>query len=112
MKPPLSGDKLNLDCEDPEERADDTDRHEDDKNPGDLDFVLNELIDKIEVHQAEKVNGVWRQRLTIHYNCVGVITLPDTATIQAPHVTMNTRQGVYVTYEPDTPSPAAETASA
>ena len=74
--------------------------------------MLNELIDKIEVHQAEKVNGVWRQRLTIHYNCVGAITLPDTATIQAPHVTMNTRHGVYVTYEPDTPSPAANTASA
>ena len=74
--------------------------------------MLNELIDKIEVHQAEKVNGVWRQRLTIYYNCVGAITLPDTATIQAPHVTMNTRQGVYVTYEPDTPSPAADTASA
>ena len=50
--------------------------------------------------------------LTIHYNCVGAITLPDTATIQAPHVTMNTRQGVYVTYEPDTPSPAADTVSA
>lgn len=74
--------------------------------------MLNELIDKIEVHQAEKVNGVWRQRLTIHYNCVGAITLPDTATIQAPHVTMNTRRGVYVTYEPDTPSPAVGTASA
>ena len=74
--------------------------------------MLGELIDKIEVHQAEKVNGVWRQRLTIHYNCVGAITLPNTATIQAPHVTMNTRQGVYVTYEPNTPSPAADTASA
>ena len=74
--------------------------------------MLNELIDKIEVHQAEKVNGVWRQRLTIHYNCVGAITLPDTATIQAPRVTMNTRRGVYVTYEPDAPSPAADTASA
>lgn len=74
--------------------------------------MLNELIDKIEVHQAEKVDGIWRQRLTIHYNCVGAITLPDTATIQAPHVTMNTRQGVYVTYEPDTPSPAADTTSA
>lgn len=47
----------------------------------------------------------------LHY-CVGAITLPDTATVQAPHVTMNTRQGVYVTYEPDTPSPAADTASA
>lgn len=67
---------------------------------------------KYEDEQAEKVNGVWRQRLTIHYNCVGAIALPDTATIQAPHVTMNTRQGVYVTYGPDTPSPAADTASA
>lgn len=74
--------------------------------------MLNELIDKIEVHQSEKVDGIWRQRLTIHYNCVGAITLPDTATIQAPHVTMNTRQGVYVTYEPDTPAPAADTVSA
>lgn len=74
--------------------------------------MLNELIDKIEVHQTEKVDGLWRQRLTIHYNCVGAITLPDTATIQTPHVMMNTRQGVYVTYEPDTPSPAAETVSA
>ena len=46
--------------------------------------MLNELIDKIEVHQAEKVNGVWRQRLTIHYNCVGAITLPDTADNPGP----------------------------
>ena len=74
--------------------------------------MLNELIDKIEVHQAEKVNGIWRQRLTIYYNCVGAITLPDTATLPAPSVTINTRQGVYVSYEPDTPTPAADTASA
>lgn len=74
--------------------------------------MLNELIDKIEVHQSDKINGIWRQRLTIHYNCVGAISLPDTATIQAPHVTINTRQGVYVTYEPDATSPAAETVSA
>ena len=33
--------------------------------------MLNELIDRIEVHQAGKVNGEWVQKLTIHYNCVG-----------------------------------------
>lgn len=36
----------------------------------------NELIEKIEVHQAEKIDGVWEQRLTIHYNCVGTIFIP------------------------------------
>ena len=30
--------------------------------------MLNELIDRIEVHQAEKVDGEWIQRFTIHYN--------------------------------------------
>ena len=34
---------------------------------------LNELIERIEVHQAEKADGVQVQRLTIHYNCVGTI---------------------------------------
>jgi len=60
--------------------------------------MVNELIDYIEVHQAEKVNGVWEQRLTIHYNCVGVIDIPETLPIPAPAVTMNTRKGVYVSY--------------
>ena len=35
--------------------------------------MLNELIERIEVHQSEKVNGVYVQKLTIHYNCVGSI---------------------------------------
>ncbi|WP_156991155.1 DUF4368 domain-containing protein [Caproicibacter fermentans] len=35
--------------------------------------LLNELIDHIEVHQAEKVNGIYVQKLTIHYNCIGSI---------------------------------------
>ena len=60
--------------------------------------MVNELIDHIEVHQAEKVDGVWEQRLTIHYNCVGVIDIPDSLPIPAPEVTMNTRKGVYVSY--------------
>ncbi len=60
--------------------------------------MVNELIDRIEVHQAEKVDGIWEQRLTIHYNCVGVIDIPETLPIPAPEVTMNTRKGVYVSY--------------
>ena len=60
--------------------------------------MVNELIDRIEVHQAEKVNGVWEQRLTIHYNCVGVIDIPEALPIPAPEVTMNTQKGVYVSY--------------
>ena len=31
--------------------------------------MLNELIEKIEVFNAEKIDGVWEQRLRIHYNC-------------------------------------------
>ena len=57
--------------------------------------MLNELIDKIEVHQAEKVNGIWRQRLTIHYNCVGAITLPDTAALPAPEAPIETDRSTH-----------------
>ena len=39
--------------------------------------MLNELVEKIEVFNAEKVNGVWEQRLRIHYNCVGTIEIPS-----------------------------------
>ena len=62
--------------------------------------MLNELIESIEVHQAEKINGVWEQRLTIHFNCVGVIDIPDNMTVPHPRVTMNTRKGVFVNFQP------------
>lgn len=62
--------------------------------------MLNELIEKIEVHQAEKVDGVWEQKLTIYYNCVGAIFIPDTDSLPIPDVTVNTRRGVFVTYAP------------
>ena len=62
--------------------------------------MLNELIDRIEVHQAEKIEGEWVQKLTIHYNCIGALFIPDTDTLPVPDVTVNTRRGVYVTYEP------------
>ncbi len=40
--------------------------------------MLNELVNHIEVHQAEKINGEWVQKLTIYYNCVGALLIPDT----------------------------------
>ena len=62
--------------------------------------MLNELIEKIEVHQAEKVDGVWQQKLTIHYHCVGVVSIPQALPLPMPDITMNTRKGVYVSYVP------------
>ena len=62
--------------------------------------MLNELVNNIEVHQAEKIDGEWVQKLTIHYNCVGALFIPDTEALPTPEVTVNTRRGVYVTYEP------------
>ena len=64
--------------------------------------MLNELIEKIEVFDAEKVDGVWEQRLRIHYNCVGAIEIPDLIPLPAPEVSVNTRKGVVVNYAPST----------
>ena len=61
--------------------------------------MVNELIDHIEVFQSEKIDGEWVQRLTIHYNCIGALFFPDTDTLPVPDVTVNTRRGVFVTYE-------------
>lgn len=60
--------------------------------------MLNELIDHIEVHQAEKVDGVHVQKLTIHYNCVGSISMPDALLLPEPDVLIQTRKGVAVSY--------------
>ncbi len=63
--------------------------------------MLNELIQKIEVFNAEKAEGVWQQRLIIHYNCIGSIEIPDVLPLPAPEVSENTRKGVIVNYMPD-----------
>lgn len=60
--------------------------------------MLNELIEKIEVHQAEKIDGKTIQHLTIHYTCVGDIDIPELAKIPANDVSVNTRQGVDINY--------------
>ena len=62
--------------------------------------MLNELIEKIEVFNAEKIVGVWEQRLRIHYNCVGTIEIPTVLPLPIPEVSVNTRKGVVVNYAP------------
>ena len=62
--------------------------------------MLNELVEKIEVYNAEKIDGVWEQRLRIHYNCVGEITIPKMLPLPIPDVTVNTQKGVFVNYIP------------
>ena len=62
--------------------------------------MLNELIEKIEVFNAEKIDGVWEQRLRIHYNCVGTIEIPTVLPLSIPEVSVNTRKGVVVNYAP------------
>ena len=62
--------------------------------------MLNELVEKIEVYNAEKIDGAWEQRLRIHYNCVGEITIPKMLPLPIPDVTVNTRKGVFVNYAP------------
>ena len=52
------------------------------------------------IADAEKVNGVWEQRLRIHYNCVGTIEIPSALPLPTPDVSVNTRKGVVVNYAP------------
>ena len=60
--------------------------------------MVHELIDRIEVHQSEKIDGIHIQRLTIHYNCIGAVNIPET--LSMPEITVNTRKGVFVKYVP------------
>ena len=60
--------------------------------------MLYELIERVEVHQSEKVDGVYVQKLTIHYRCIGDISFPDMLTL--PEISVQTRRGVTVNYLP------------
>ena len=60
--------------------------------------MLSELVNCIEVYQAEKIDGVHTQKLKIHYNCVGSIEIPKVLPLPAPEVLIQTRKGVAVSY--------------
>ena len=69
--------------------------------------MLNELIEHIEVHSAEKINGVKTQKLVIYYNCIGSIEIPEDIPIPEPDITLNTRKGVNLSYLPSSVSVTA-----
>jgi DNA invertase Pin-like site-specific DNA recombinase len=58
--------------------------------------MLNELVHHIEVYHAEKVESVHVQKLTIHYNCIGTIDVPDIPYLAPQKVQIQTRKGVAV----------------
>lgn len=60
--------------------------------------MLNELIEKIEVYQAEEIDGKRIQRLKIHYNCIGSIEIPNIDKLPENNVSVHTRQGVDIHY--------------
>ena len=64
-------------------------------------YMLRELIERIEVSQSEKVDGFWNQRLRIVYHGIGSIELPSASRIPSVKVEMKTRKGVSDRYAPE-----------
>jgi DNA invertase Pin-like site-specific DNA recombinase len=62
--------------------------------------ILYRFVEKIVVHQTEKVDGKKQQRLDIYYNAVGTIKLPTQIESQVPAIEMKTRKGVIISYSP------------
>ena len=60
--------------------------------------MLRELVEFVEVHHPEKVDGQKVQRLGIYFNCVGDIEIPNLKSLSAPEVELQTRKGVALSY--------------
>lgn len=60
-------------------------------------LVLNEMVEKIVVHHAQGTGKNRTQQLDIHYNFIGVLDMPEVASLPSS-VTIDTRQGVVVEY--------------
>jgi len=61
-------------------------------------IMPHELIERIEVYHAVKVDGKKVQRLVIHYHCVGDITIPELKNLAASGIEMSIRKGVALSY--------------
>lgn len=59
--------------------------------------IINELVEKIVVHQAQGTGKNKTQQLEIYYNFVGVLDMPEVLPLPQS-VTVDTRQGVAVEY--------------
>lgn len=60
--------------------------------------MVTELIEHIEVHPTEKIDGVKTQKLVIYYNCIGSVEIPDEIPIPDADIRVETRKGVEMTY--------------
>jgi len=60
--------------------------------------MLYDLVDRIEVHHAQKVEGITVQHISIYYHCVGSIEIPDILPIPETDVQIDTRQGITLKY--------------
>ncbi|MFV0400271.1 MAG: DUF4368 domain-containing protein [Oscillospiraceae bacterium] len=60
-------------------------------------IILNELVEKIVVHQAQGVGKNRTQQLEIHYNFIGTLDTPAVACLPSS-IMIDTRQGVAVEY--------------
>lgn len=60
--------------------------------------MLYDLVERIEVHDAQKIDGFTVQHIDIHYHCIGSIEIPDILPIPATDVQIDTRQGVTLKY--------------
>ena len=63
--------------------------------------MVTEQIDHIDVYHAEKVDGVTRQRVVIHYHFIGAFIAPKRKDIPEAAILLQTRKGVAVRYSPE-----------
>ena len=63
--------------------------------------MVGELIDHIDVYQAEKSDGIHTQRIVIYYNCIGQFAVPSAKNIPETNIVVETRKGVAVSYSPE-----------
>ena len=59
-----------------------------------LPFTSNSLST---IFISSEFNGI----PTIYYNCIGSIEIPENVPLEIPEITMRTRKGVTVTYQPN-----------
>ena len=60
--------------------------------------IVNAFISRIDIWNAEKIEAERVQKLRIHYNCVGALSLPEHADLPKSQIKIYIRKGVVATY--------------
>lgn len=60
--------------------------------------IVTAFINRIDVYHVEKPGTESVQRLDIHFDCVGSLTLPDKKDLPKPQIKIGIRKGVAVNY--------------